>query len=72
MTECTNHRPWDTETLSVTKFHTMNIMRSGTRLIKHSISRAWRNHAFGIHESRHNNGDYKFCTLKINGNIVLP
>ena len=33
-----------------TKFHTMNIMRSGTRLIKQSISRACRNHAFGIHD----------------------
>ena len=41
----------DTETLH-TKFHTMNIMRSGARPIKQSISRACRNHAFGIHESR--------------------
>ena len=36
-----------------TKFHTMNNMRSGTRPIKQSINRACRNHAFGIHESRH-------------------
>ena len=36
-----------------TKFHTMNNMRSGARVIKQSISRACRNHAFGIHESRH-------------------
>ena len=35
-----------------TKFHTMNIMRSGARLIKQSISRACRNNAVGIHESR--------------------
>ena len=35
-----------------TKFHTMNNMRSGARVIKQSISRACRNHAFGIHESR--------------------
>ena len=35
-----------------TKFHTMNNMRSGARPIKQSISRACRNHAFGIHESR--------------------
>ena len=35
-----------------TKFYTMNIMRSGTRLIKQRISRACRHHAFGIHESR--------------------
>ena len=35
-----------------TKFHTMNIMRSGARLIKQSISRACRNRAFAIHESR--------------------
>ena len=42
----------DTETFSH-KFHAMNIMKSGARLIKQSISRACRNHAFGIHESRH-------------------
>ena len=36
-----------------TKVHTMNIMRSGARPIKQSISRACCNHAFGIHESRH-------------------
>ena len=36
-----------------TKFHTMNIMRSEARVIKQSISRACRNHAFGVHESRH-------------------
>ena len=36
-----------------TKFHTMDIMRSEARPIKQSISRACRNHAFGIHESRH-------------------
>ena len=36
-----------------TKFHTINIMKSESRVIKQSISRACRNHAFGIHESRH-------------------
>ena len=36
-----------------TKFHTMNIMKSGARLIKQSISRACRNHALSIHKSRH-------------------
>ena len=36
-----------------TKFHTMNIMRSGAGVIKQSIRRACRNHAFGINESRH-------------------
>ena len=40
-----------------TKFHTMNIMRSGTLLIKYSISSNIRQarcgHALSIHESRH-------------------
>ena len=36
-----------------TKFHMMNIIRSGARPIKPSISRACRNHAFVIHESQH-------------------
>ena len=39
-----------------TKFHTMNIMRSGAQLIKYDISSNIRQarcgHAFGIHESR--------------------
>ena len=48
-----------------TKFHTMKIMRSGERLIKYSISRACRNHAFGIHESRQN------LTLTLTGTTSL-
>ena len=40
-----------------TKFHKMNIMRSGARLIKCSISSNLRQarcgHALSIHESRH-------------------
>ena len=40
-----------------TKFHTMNIMRSGARLIKYSISSNIRQarcgHALSIHKSQH-------------------
>ena len=49
-----------------TKFHTMNIMRSGARLIKQGISRACRKYAFGIHESRHSPPSCKkICGRKI-------
>ena len=50
------------------KFHTMNIMRSGARAIKQSISRACRNHAFGIHESRQVYFDDYRVFLPISGN----
>ena len=50
-----------------TKFHTMNIMKSGARLIKQSISRACRNHEFSIHESRHS----KLKHYNNNSNIHL-
>ena len=50
-----------------TKFHTMNIMRSEARVIKQSISRACRNHAFGVHESRHSplSCKKKICGRKV-------
>ena len=55
-----------TEKRLYTKFHTMDIMRSGARVLKQNISRACRNHAFGIHESRHSppSCKKKFCGLK--------
>ena len=60
MTECTNYRPWDTETPSHKIPH--DIMRSGARPIKQSISRVCCNHAFGIHESRQSLNKKKVIT----------
>ena len=52
MTECTNHRPWDTETPSHKISHDEYYEKWG-RPIKQSISRACSNHAFSIHKSQH-------------------
>ena len=55
MTERTNHRPWDTETLSHKSSHDEYYEKQGaTDKTKHmpNIRQARCSHAFGIHESR--------------------